>query len=137
MNVPVLIFALLLAPAEAEEVRAGVEATLRVQSDHWNRGALEAFCSHYAEDATFISPSGKTSGRAALLERYRTRYPDRAAMGTLRLEVLEVRVAGRDAASVVARWSLRYPDKPEASGLTLIVLHRTGKTWSVVQDASM
>jgi hypothetical protein len=37
----------------------------------------------------------------------------------------------------VARWSLAYPDKPTASGLTLLVLHRSGDRWLIVQDASM
>jgi len=40
--------------------------------------------------------------------------------------------------SVVARWRLGYPDKPESSGSTLLVLHRApGGDWQIVQDASM
>jgi hypothetical protein len=88
-----------------------------------------------------VSPTGLTRGRQAVLERYRKRYPDKAAMGTLTLEVLEDRVArgggGIQAASVVARWTLAYPDKPAATGLTLLVLHPRGASWAIVQDASM
>ncbi|HZA50515.1 MAG TPA: hypothetical protein VE549_07230 [Myxococcaceae bacterium] len=36
-----------------------------------------------------------------------------------------------------ARWRLAYPDKPAASGLTLIVLQARGGSWEIVQDASM
>ena len=78
-----------------------------------------------------------TQGRAALVERYRQRYPDRAAMGTLALEVLEVRPGGESVASVVARWTLAYPDKPAVSGLTLLVFQRLPAGWQIVQDASM
>ncbi len=110
---------------------------LAAQAADWSRGDVEAFASIYADDATFVAPSGMTQGRAALVERYRKRYPDRAAMGTLALEVLEVRPGGASVASVVARWTLAYPDKPAASGLTLLVFHRLPAGWRIVQDASM
>ena len=94
--------------------------------------------SAYAEDATFVSPTGLTRGRQAVLDRYRKRYPDKAAMGTLSLEVVEIRlVRGNAGASVVARWTLSYPEKPAAAGLTLLVLHPRGDAWVIVQDASM
>ena len=120
-----------------EKLRKDVAAVLAGQVLAWNRGDLEAFVSVYAEDAAFVSPTGLTRGRQALLERYRKRYPDKAAMGTLSLDILEARLAGADGASVVARWTLAYPDKPAASGLTLLVLHRHDDGWKIVQDASM
>jgi hypothetical protein len=58
-------------------------------------------------------------------------------MGTLSLEIVETRLGGGNAASIVARWSLAYPDKPAASGLTLLVLHARDGAWLIVQDASM
>ncbi len=121
------------------------------QTEAWNRGDLEAFCSVYAEDATFISPSGRTGGRQAVLDRYRSRYPDQAAMGRLSLEVDEIRFArGTEVsmlgdarpsrvhgASVVARWRLSREQGEDTSGLTLIVLRPTPDGWRIVQDASM
>ena len=125
----------------AEWAAAGV---LQQQVQAWNRGDLEAFCSVYDEDATYASPSGLVRGPAAVLSRYRKRYPDRAAMGTLRLEVLETRAAADPdgdrgtvhGVSILARWRLAYPDKPEASGLTLLVLRPRENGWAIVQDAS-
>jgi uncharacterized protein (TIGR02246 family) len=122
-----------------------VAAILRAQADAWNRGDLEAFTSVYAEDAAFLSPSGLTHGRREVLERYRKRYPDKAAMGKLDLDVIEARTfpAGKtaEAVSVVARWRLEYPRQAErktAEGLTLLVLRRVGGgVWEIVQDASM
>jgi len=142
----VLAAALASAPAAGKPERAGdprtaVAALLERQSQAWNRGDLEAFVSVYAEDAAFVSPTGLTRGRQAVLDRYRKRYPDKAAMGTLALEILETRLVpdndGARSASIVARWTLAYPDKPQASGLTLLVLHRRGGGWAIVQDASM
>jgi len=108
---------------------------LETQAAAWSRGDLDAFASVYAEDALFLSPSGTTRGRAELVERYRRRYPDAAAMGRLTLEVIEVR-AGADTAGVAARWTLSYPDRPDATGLTLLVFRKTVEGWQIVQDAS-
>jgi len=129
--------ALLFAAAEsAPDPGREAAAVLDAQIEAWNRGDLDAFCALYAEDAVFASPTGLNRGRQAVLERYRKRYPDRAAMGTLAFDKQDVR-ATADTVSIVARWRLSYPDKPEASGLTLVVLRRTPDGWRLVQDASM
>lgn len=124
-------------PATAVDPALAAElgALLELQAAAWSRGDLDAFASIYAEDALFLSPSGTTRGRAELVERYRRRYPDAAAMGRLALEVLEVR-PGTDFAGVAARWTLSYEDRPAATGLTLLVFRRAADTWQIVQDAS-
>jgi len=110
---------------------------LNEQAAAWTRGDLAAFCSVYAEDATFVSPTGLTKTRQAVLDRYRAKYVDKGGMGTLALTIDEVRELGVDAASAVARWKLTWPDKPEATGLTLLVFKKTRDGWRIVQDASM
>jgi peptidoglycan/xylan/chitin deacetylase (PgdA/CDA1 family) len=144
----------LAALRRAADARDAVAALLKTQADAWNRGDLEAFTSVYAEDASFLSPTGLAQGRQQVLERYRRRYPDRKAMGTLTLEILEARPAQGveftalgDARpsrvhglSVAARWRLAYPGQPDrktAEGMTLLVLQRQGDSWQIVQDASM
>jgi hypothetical protein len=141
----------LLFQRRLDEARKSIEAVLAEQMAAWNRGDVEAFCSHYAEDCAFVSPSGMTHGRAELEERYRTRYPGKAAMGTLTLDILEwspaagveisllgdARPSRVHGASLVARWTLSYPDQEARTGLTLLVLRPRGDRWEVVQDASM
>ena len=131
--------------------REQIAQLLTTQAEAWTRGDLEAFCSAYAEDASFVAPTGLTRNRQEILERYRRRYPGREAMGALTLEVLETRAAwGTEvsllgdaapsrvhAVSVVARWTLRRPGQPDASGLTLLVLRPRGEGWEIVEDASM
>ncbi len=133
------------------EAREGVRRLLAAQAEAWSRGDVEAFCSVYAEDAAFASASGLASGRRQVVERYRQRYPDREAMGTLTLDVLDMRTAwGTEVSllgdavpsrihsvSVVARWTLRRAGQADASGLTLIVLRPRRDGWEIVQDASM
>lgn len=149
-----LVLLSLLAPlavrAEEPSPEAQVAALLRMQAEAWSRGDLEAFTSVYAEDAAFLTAGGLTRGRRDVLERYRKRYPDAAAMGKLTLDVIETRMfpMGKDAAgvSVAARWRLEYSnktgqagqaDRKTAEGLTLIVLRRTATSWEIVQDTSM
>ena len=136
--------------AAAERARTEVAALLAAQSAAWNRGDLAGFTAVYAEDATFVAPSGVTHGREQVLARYRRRYPDRRAMGELSLAILESRPLGGElgaaaapgvaALSVVAHWRLAYPEAPgrrPAEGSTLLVLQKTTGRWEIVQDASM
>ena len=120
----------------AAAASAPVEELLARPAAAWNAGDLDGFCALYEDDAVFVTPSGVTRGRQAVLERYRARYKDRAAMGTLSFEVLDVRELG-ETRSVAARWALKYADRPEASGYTLLVMKRHGDGWRIVQDASM
>jgi uncharacterized protein (TIGR02246 family) len=128
------------APALATAART----LLETQAAAWNRGDLEAFCSVYADDAVFVTAFGLTKGRAEVLARYKTRYPDAVARGTLSFEVLSVDVLapepskkGARAIAVVARWKIAHADKPAAEGLTLLNLVRTPSGWRIVHDASM
>ena len=59
----------------AAEARAELVSVLQTQAAAWNRGDLEAFCSVYAANAAFASPSGLTRGRDAVLARYRDKVP--------------------------------------------------------------
>lgn len=135
-----LVLAAPLLGAESDAA-AEVVALLTRQAEDWNRGDLEAFTAVYAEDAVFLAPSGVHQGRAEVLARYRNRYPDRAAMGTLSFEVIETRVsADASMVTLAARWKLAYPgdsDREDASGLTLLVLQHGPEGWKIAQDASM
>ena len=116
---------------------AQVLALLASQAKAWNEGNLEGFCAVYDDGALFVTPSGLTKGRQAVLDRYRKRYPDAAARGTLSLEPVEVRRIGGRALSLAARWKLTYEGKAPAEGWTLLVLERRRGGWRIVHDASM
>ena len=135
----------------AERARQEIDVLLQTQARAWSNGELEAFCSVYSDDALFVSPTGLTHGREEILQRYRRRYEDRAAMGLLTLEIVrfqpaagvetsllgDARPSRVHGASVVARWTLSYADRDAASGLTLLVLRPSAGGWRIVQDASM
>lgn len=151
-----LLLTLLPAVAAAEPIAAtkrvpapaavATEARtlLETQAAAWNRGDLDAFCAVYADDALFLTAFGLTKGRAEVLARYKARYPDATARGTLSFEVLSVDLLapappkkGADALGLVARWKIAHADKPAAEGLTLLNLVRFPGGWRIVHDASM
>jgi len=123
-------------PPDDPQVAKEISTLLDGQATEWNRGDIAAFCSAYADDAVFLSTSGVTTGREAVLTRYKKRYPDRQSMGNLSFEVISTRLRPRFA-SVAARWKLTYSNQKEVTGLTLLVLEREGQAWKIVQDASM
>lgn len=130
---------------------AALATLLARQAEAWSRGDLDAFVAVYAEDATFLAPTGIVQGREAVRARYAARYPDPSAMGTLRLEVVEMRpvwgveptVLGESepgeihGAGIVARWTLTPATGESASGTTLLLFRREAEGWRIVQDASM
>jgi peptidoglycan/xylan/chitin deacetylase (PgdA/CDA1 family) len=144
---------------DAADSRRAIASLLETQAAAWNRGDLEAFCSVYAPDAVYASPAGLTRGRDAVLARYKQRYPDAAARGTLSFEIIETELAsgleitphgatvpgGVHGASVLARWRLDKTGQPPASGMTLIVFRprlqpagapADAPRWEIIQDAS-
>jgi uncharacterized protein (TIGR02246 family) len=141
----------LLSERRVKDAVDAAASLLAKQVAAWNAGNLEEFCSVYADDALFISPSGVTRGRRAVLERYRARYPGIDAMGKLALDIIETRPMSGvepselgDAApssvhgvTVVARWTLTYPGKPPVTGHTMLTLRPRAGQWEIAQDASM
>jgi hypothetical protein len=126
--------------AASAEIASRARTLLETQAAAWNRGDLEAFCSVYAEDALFLTAFGLTKGRAEVLARYRARYPDAAPRDALVRGPL-----GRPPRGRRRRRGDRgrrplddlAPDRPAATGLTLLNLLRSGAGWKIVHDASM
>ena len=128
------------APAAASAsdsvgVDAAVRALLDEQVAAWNRGDVEAFMAGYwkSDELRFASGGDVTYGWDATLARYHTRYPDRAAMGTLSFEEIDVRALGPDHALAFGRYVLeRESDRP--TGLFTLLLERRAEGWRIVHD---
>jgi len=111
----------------SEAVLAGVEG--------WNTGDLEAFMAPYwKSDQLRFASGGKVSfGWQTVLDRYRKRYPDKAAMGHLVFSDLDVTLLGEEEAMVFGRWRLERADD-EPSGLFTLILRRLPEGWRIVHD---
>jgi beta-aspartyl-peptidase (threonine type) len=111
-----------------------IEDLLGRQAADWNRGDIEAFMEPYWHDSglTFSAAGRVTRGWQATLDGYRKRYPDRAAMGRLTFDQLEVFELARDAAFVLGRWHLERAE-PVGGAFTLVLQRRDGR-WTIIHD---
>jgi beta-aspartyl-peptidase (threonine type) len=130
-----LIVAILAGCAAAAGTRDDPLAVIRAQEEAWNRGDIEAFMDgyHRSDDTTFSSDQGTVRGWQAVLDRYRKRYPDRAAMGKLSFGRLESRSLGDGAALVTGEWRLeRERDAP--GGVFSLAMRLFPEGWRIVHD---
>ena len=86
-----------------------------------------------AADTTFSSGGKTVSGWDTVLESYRKRYPDRAAMGKLTFSALVESPLGAAASLVRGRYRLaREGSAPE--GIFSVVFVRFPEGWKIIHD---
>jgi len=116
--------------------RDAVTAVLARQRAAWNRGDLAAYMDGYARTGglVFTSAGQIRRGWDDTMRRYKSRYGgDRAGMGQLGFDILQVQPLGADGAVVLGRWRLR--GTPNAgSGVFSVVLERRPEGWRIVHD---
>ncbi len=112
-----------------------IEQVLAEQAKAWNAGDVEHFMEGYAKipGLRFASGDTVTRGWQETLGRYKERYPDRAAMGTLTFSELETTILDREAAVVFGHWRLKTA-KGEPHGLFTLLFRRTDAGWRIVAD---
>lgn len=132
---PVEVAAADATVAAAPEAEERIVSILLGSVAGWNEGDLEKFMGAYrrSEDLRFASGGSVSFGWSTVLERYRKRYPDRAAMGELVFSEIDVTLLGDEAALAFGRWELvRAEDRPR--GLFSLVLRRFPEGWRIVHD---
>ncbi len=125
------------APIIQASDETAIRDVLSAQQAAWNRGDIETFMEGYwkSDDLRFASGGNVVYGWQGTIERYRTRYADRAAMGQLSFEGVEVELLSSDAAIVHGAWALdRADDRP--SGLYTLVFRKFGEDWLIVSDTT-
>jgi uncharacterized protein (TIGR02246 family) len=116
--------------------RRAIEAVLERQRQAWNRGDLAGYMAGYVHSDRLVFTSGSKirRGWAETLAAYQKRYGgDRAGMGQLAFEVLDVQPAGPGGAVMLGRW--RLTGTPQAgSGVFSIVFERQPGGWRIIHD---
>lgn len=125
------------APVSEDQAaeKAAIRAVLQAQVAAWNKGDLEGFMAGYARTDSLRFASGGTvhTGWAAALARYQDRYPDRAAMGTLSFDQIDIQILSPRWAKVFGAWRLdRAEDAPH--GLFTLIMNRRADGWRIVHD---
>ena len=70
-----------------------VRALLDLQTQEWNKGNIPLFMETYwkSDSLMFIGKSGVTYGWQKTLDNYKKNYPDKAAMGKLKFDLLQLK----------------------------------------------
>jgi len=115
-----------------------IEKLLAVQSESWNKGDIDAFMETYwkSEKLQFIGSKGVVYGWQGTLDRYKKTYPDKATMGYLTFELVNVDKRSRKVISVVGKWHLKREEKGDIGGHFLLILKKIKGKWLIVSDHS-
>src|SRR5438309_7310774 len=92
-----------------------IRKLMQTQTEAWNRADLEGIMQTYwqSDSLTFIGKRGITHGWQQTLENYKKSYPDKAAMGTLSFDIIEVKKLSDEYYYVTGGWKLqRATDAP-------------------------
>jgi len=133
--------AAMAAPAPEKE-RAAIQGVLDASSAAWSAGDLDRFmtCYENASSTSYVSGTRFVQGYQAIRDMYAQRFGggSKAAMGQLKLEIVDLRLLGSDHAYVIGRFHLHRAaaDGGDATGPTTLLLHRTAAGWRIIADHS-
>ncbi len=114
-----------------------VRNLLAEQTREWNNGNIPAFMNTYwkSDSLMFIGKNGVTYGWQNTLDNYKKGYPDKAAMGTLNFELLEVKRLSVMYFFVVGKWHLTRSIGDVGGSFTLL-FRKIKNQWFIVADHS-
>ena len=139
-NIIVLFVFLMLATntiAQKSNDSLLVIKTLDEQTAAWNNGDIDAYMETYwkSDSLLFIGKNGPTYGWELTKKNYKKGYPDTAAMGKLRFELIQMKRLSVAYYSVVGKWFLKRSIGDIGGAFTLIFRKVKGK-WLIIQDHS-
>lgn len=111
-----------------------IRGVLSKQEKAWNEGNIDEFMMGYwhSDSLQFVGKN-ITTGWQATLDRYKTNYPDREAMGKLRFDFYRFDFITPESCLVTGRYTLtRSQDEP--SGLFTLLLKKIAGNWVIVYD---
>lgn len=133
-----LILAAQSVLAQTAQDRRVILQILDRQTIDWNAGRVDRFMTAYwpSDSLTFVGKVGVTYGYQATMANYRKRYPDRASMGTLKFDILQLDFLTSDVAYVIGRFHLTRPKIGDADGHFTLLWRKIKKRWVIVSDHS-
>ena len=120
----------LIAQKDVFMVRAEMEA----QQSSWNNGDIPGFMEYYwrSDSLKFIGSKGITYGWQNTLDKYLKSYPDKAAMGVLKVTIKEATQLSPTSIYVIGQWELEK-EKPAGGHFTLL-WKKINDKWVIVTD---
>lgn len=114
-----------------------IRSVLEEQRLAWNSGEIEKYMTGYWQNDSlmFIGKSGITYGWQNTLNNYKKGYPDTAAMGKLKFDILEVKRLSVMYFFVVGKWHLTR-SIGDAGGHFTLLFKKIKNRWVIVADHS-
>jgi hypothetical protein len=124
--------------AQKGKDKAAILQILNRQVEMWNAGDVEKFMvGYWANDSLmYIGKSGIQYGYQPTLNNYKKNYPDRAAMGTLKFNILTMKPLGKRHYFVVGKWHLTRPEKGDIGGHFSLIFEKQNGQWVIIADHS-
>jgi len=112
-----------------------VRALLDFQIQEWNKGKIPAFMESYwkSDSLMFIGKSGVTYGWQKTLDNYKKNYPDKAAMGKLKFDLLQVKQLNSTHFFVVGKWYLTR-SIGDVGGIFSLLFRKVANRWVIIAD---
>jgi hypothetical protein len=129
---------LTLSKAQSNKDGDAIMHVLNTQTTAWNQGNIDQFMVGYwqSDSLMFIGKSGMNQGYQTTLDNYKKGYPDRAAMGTLKFDILKIKPLGKKHCFVVGKWHLARPEKGDVGGHFSLIFEKIKGKWVIIADHS-
>ncbi len=124
--------------AQSNQDGDAIMHVLNTQTTAWNQGNIDQFMVGYwqSDSLMFIGKSGMNHGYQTTLDNYKKGYPDRAAMGTLKFDILKIKPLGKKHCFVVGKWHLTRPEKGDVGGHFSLIFEKIKGKWVIIADHS-
>jgi len=114
------------------------EAVAKVLEDQqlaWNRGDIDGFMQGYwkSDSLVFVGKGAPVYGWQKTIDRYKRGYPDKAAMGELTFDIIQVKILDSTNAFVLGGWRLKR-DKDTPGGYFTLWFRKINGEWKIVCD---
>ena len=120
-----------------ENDQAEIRNLLSRQTEAWNRGDIDAFMQTYWQNDSlmFVGKDGVTWGWKNTLDHYKKGYPDKAAMGQLSFNIIQLKKLSEEYFFVVGKWMLKR-NAGDLSGHYNLLIKKIKGEWKIITDHS-
>ena len=122
--------------AQSDKAIEAVKTLLEAQMKDWNKGDIDAFMEGYwrSDKLQFIGSRGVTYGWEQTLANYKKSYPNKATMGELSFDLIDVTQQSRNIVTVTGKFYLKREDMEDAEGHFLLIVKKIKGKWRIIAD---
>lgn len=138
--VVVILFSTILSIAQTlyENDKIAIHNVMAQQEKCWNAGDIDCFMNGYwrSDSLKFIGRKGLTYGWQQTLDNYKENYPDKAAMGQLKFDILSIELLSEGAVLLIGKWHLKREDNEDLGGHFSLNWKKIDNKWLIISDHS-